>query len=98
MPSPLTHIKTRLRNLDKSRAALQQKQAALDLLVGKHLRQMRLDHRLSLATVSAKANISITNLWEIERGVRNSAITLPLYNKLEKAIRQAASQLATRED
>lgn len=87
----MTHVRTRLRNLDESRAVLAKKQKALDTEVGKHLRQLRLDHRLTLKTVSKSAGVSLKSLWEIEQGFYPSEMTLQLYDKVAKAIKLVAS-------
>lgn len=90
-------LRTRLRNLEASRArlaakhtVLDTKQAILDKAVGSYLRRFRLDHRLALGVVAKAVKISDTLLWKIEQGTRSVSMTLEFYNKLEAAIIQAS--------
>ena len=94
MPAKITHLRTRLRNLDTRRAKLHADQAALDKAAGAHLRQLRLDRRLTLNTVARSAGYSIAKLWEIEQGDRSIGLSLETFNQVAGAIDYICGQSA----
>ena len=58
----------------KAKAAARPAEPAMDLAVGRRIRDLRREHKLSLETIAAKTDLSIGFLSQIERGLSSPSL------------------------
>jgi len=58
----------------KAKAAARPAEPAMDLAVGRRIRDLRREHKLSLETIAARTNLSIGFLSQIERGLSSPSL------------------------
>src|SRR5437588_6117105 len=58
----------------KAKTAARPAEPAMDLAVGRRIRDLRHEHKLSLETVAARTNLSIGFVSQIERGLSSPSL------------------------